>query len=135
MLAGDDRAHPTACASRWQLTFDDPIPADELHARIALLLSDLATGLRKGGSNLIGHIKGLIDAGEDGHLRFSMTSFEEGARFKGVMSDGIREAFLTTNVIVYGIEAELVEAVLEEAFSGHFHGRRSCADGGGGDAR
>lgn len=74
---------------------------------------------------MIGHIKGLVDADEKGHLLFSITSFEEGARFKGEMAGGITEAVLTINVIVYGIEEEIVEKMLEEAFARQFHGNRS----------
>ena len=125
MLAGDDHAHPTACACKWQLTFDDAIPANELNSRIALLLSECSGGLEKHGGILIGHIKGLIDADQKGHLLFSITSFEEGARFKGEMVGGITDAVLTINAIVYGIEEEIVETMLEEAFNGQFHANRS----------
>ena len=125
MLAGDDHAHPTSCACKWQLCFDDAIPAIELRSRVALLLSEWSGGLEKHGGRLIGHIKGLVDAEEKGHLLFSITSFEEGARFKGEMVGGITDAVLTINAIVYGIEEEIVETMLEEAFSGQFHANRS----------
>jgi hypothetical protein len=124
MLADHDHAPPTACACRWCLSFDDAIPPSDLHSRTALLLSELTGGLEKHGGRLIGHIKGLIDADEKGHLLFSITSFEEGARFKGEMVGGITEAVLTINVIVYGIEEEIVEKMLEEAFARQFHGNR-----------
>lgn len=125
MLADDDHAHATACACRWRLSFDHAIPPIELNSRTALLLSELTGGLEKHGGGLIGHIKGLVDADEKGHLLFSITSFEEGARFKGEMAGGITEAVLTINVIVYGIEEEIVEKMLEEAFARQFHGNRS----------
>ncbi len=130
MLVDDDHAHPTACACKWQLRFDDAIPPTELNSRVERLLSELAGGLEKGGGRLIGHIKGLIDADEKGHLLFSITSFEEGARFKGEMVGGITEAALTINVIAYGIGEESVEELLEEAFTRHFHGDRSRNDAG-----
>jgi hypothetical protein len=125
MLAGDDHAHPTSCACKWQLRFDGAIPAIELRSRVALLLSEWSGGLEKHGGRLIGHIKGLVDAEEKGHLLFSITSFEEGARFKGEMVGGITDAVLTINAIVYGIEEEIVETMLEEAFSRQFHANRS----------
>ena len=135
MLAGDDHAHPTACACKWQLTFDDAIPANELSSKVALLLSGLTSGLREDGGRLIGHIKGLVDADPKGHLLFSITSFEEGARFKGGMAGGITEAVLTINVIVYGIEEEIVAEILEEVLNRHLHGSRSRDDGGEGHAQ
>ena len=135
MLADDDHAHPTACACKWRLTFDDAIPAIDLSSRTARLLSELCGGLGQNGGRLVGHIKGMIDADEKGHLLFSITSFEEGARFKGEMVGRITEAVLTINVIMYGIEKESVEEVLEEAFNRHFHGSRSWDDGGEGHAQ
>ena len=135
MLAGDDHAHPTACACKWQLTFDDAIPANELNSRIALLLSELTGGLQEDGGRLIGHIKGLVEAEEKGHLLFSITSFEEAARFKGELVGGITDAVLTINVIVYGVEEEIVETMLEAAFSRQFHGNRSGDHKGEGHAR
>jgi hypothetical protein len=41
------------------------------------------------------------------------------------MVGGISGAVLTINVIVYGVEEEIVEKILEEAFSRQFHGNRS----------
>ena len=125
MLAGDDHAHPTACACKWQLSFDDAIPAIELRSRVALLLSEWSGGLEKHGGRLIGHIKGLVDAEEKGHLLFSITSFEEGARFKGEIVGEITGSVLTINAIVYGIGEEIVEEILEEAFDRQFHANRS----------
>ena len=135
MLADDDHAHPTACARKWQLTFADAIPANELNSRVALLLSELTSGLQEDGGRLIGHIKGLVEAEEKGHLLFSITSFEEAARFKGELVGEITEAALTINVIVYGVEEEIVETMLEAAFSRQFHGNRSGDHKGEGHAR
>lgn len=135
MLAGDDHAHPTACARKWQLRFDEAIRPIELQSRIRFLLSELAAGLEAKGVRLIGHIKGLIDAEEKGHLLFSLTTFEEGARFKGEMVGAVTEAVLTVNVIAYGIEETIVGEMLEEAFIRHFRGSRSREAGGEGHAQ
>jgi hypothetical protein len=135
MLAGDDQARPTACARKWHLRFDEAIPPIELKSRTAFLLSELAGGLEANGGRLIGHVKGLIDADEKGHLLFSLTSFEMGARFKGEIVGGVTEAVLTINLIVYGIDEKIVEEMLEEAFTRHFDGNRSRESGGEGHAQ
>ena len=96
--------HPTIYAHKENLKFNDIIPAVELKERIVQFLSELTRDLEGNGCELIGHIKGLIDARDKGHLRFSITSFKEGTRFNGEMEDGIEAAILTINVIVYGIE-------------------------------
>ena len=135
MLTDDDHGHPTACARKWHLTFDDAIPAIELTSRTALLVSEFGDRLEAAGVRLIGHIKGLIDAVQSGHLRFSITSFEEGARFKGELIGEITEAVLTINVIVYGIEPKFVEKLLEEEFAGRLPGVRLRDDEGEGHAQ
>ena len=130
MLVDDDHAQPTACAYKRYLTFDHAIAATELGSRTALLLSEFTGRLAENADRLVGHIKGLIDTDDQGHLLFSITSFEEGPRFKGEMVGEVTEAVLTINVIVYGIEEQVVDKMLEEAFARHFHGNRSRDDGG-----
>jgi len=135
MIDGDGRVNPAACARRHHLVFDDAISAIELRSKTALLLAELASRLVGQGDRLIGHIKGLIDAGEKGHLLFSITSIEEGLRLKGELLDGVSEAALTVNVILYGIEEGVAEEMLEETFTRHFGGNRSSEDGGEGHAQ
>lgn len=135
MIDGDGRANPAACACRHHLVFDDAISAIELRSKTALLLAELASRLAGPEDRLIGHIKGLIDAGEKGHLLFSITSFEEGLRLKGELLDGVTDAALTVNVIVYGVEEGAVEEMLDDAFTRHFGGNRSSGDGGEGHAQ
>jgi hypothetical protein len=135
MTTADDHAHPTACARRWRLGFDEAISSIDLRSRTDRLLSALAGGLEARGARLIGHIKGLIDAGENGHFVFSLTSFEEAARFKGEMKGGVADAVLTINVIAYGIEEKTVEEMLEEAFIRCFGEERSREPGGEGRAQ
>jgi hypothetical protein len=135
MIDGDGRVNPAACARRHHLLFEEAISAIELRSKTALLLAELAGRLAGQGDRLIGHIKGLIDAGENGHLFFSITSFEEGLRLKGELLDGVTEAALTVNVIVYGFEEGAVEEMLEEAFTRHFDDNRSPDDRGEGHAQ
>ena len=55
-----------------------------------------------------------------GHFIFSITSFTEDAHFKGKMADGIEEAILTINIIVYGIDKKVIETEYQKIFSKHF---------------
>ena len=135
MRTADDHAHPTACARRWRLSFAEAVSSIDLESRTDSLLCELAGGLEARGARLIGHIKGLVDADENGHFLFSLTSFEEGARFKGEMTGEIAEAVLTINVIAYGIAERTVEQMLEEAFIRYFGDERSREPGGEGRAQ
>ena len=55
-----------------------------------------------------------------GHLFFSLTSFEEKARYKGELTGNIAKVRLTINVIVYGVEQGSVERAVQEGLRRHF---------------
>jgi len=111
---------PAAFSCRMEIPFDSGIPGTELEAKISLFLSELTRGLRKQGCRLIGHIKGLMDAGKSGHLMFSITSFDETVNFKGEIKQDVIMATLTLNIIVYGIEKRDVDTLFRNAFDHAF---------------
>jgi hypothetical protein len=110
---------PTVCAQEVDLTFEVPLPADELNGRIDAFISALTSSLQVDGCKLIGHIKGLLEVEDNSHLFFSVTSFEEKASYKGELPNEISEAKLTINVIVYGVEQESVERAVRERLERH----------------
>jgi hypothetical protein len=103
-----------------KLTLKVPLSASELRGRIDAFLSELTISLQGDGCTLIGHIKGLLDVEEDGHLFFNITSFEGKARYKGELTGEIAGAKLTINVIVYGVEQRSVERAIQEGLRRHF---------------
>lgn len=111
--------HPTVCAQEADLTFEVPLPADELRGRIDAFMSALTSSLRDDGCRLIGHIKGLLEVEGNKHLFFSVTSFEEKASYKGELSQEISKAKLTINVIVYGVEQASVGRAIREELERH----------------
>ena len=133
MTKDKDQLEPTAFALKENLIFDDAISAIELKSRVDIFLSELIDELKNNGCEMIGHIKGLIivdgadgaESGDDvvdkkGHIMFSITSFEEGARFKGDISDGITKMVFTINVIVFGMVDTVIEKIFKKLFSNHF---------------
>ena len=112
--------HPTVYAREVNLTFKAPVSASELQGRIAAFVSELTCSLQGDGCKLIGHIKGLLEVEGNGHLFFSLTSFEEKARYKGELTHEIAGAKLTINAIVYGVEQESVERAIQEGLRRHF---------------
>ncbi len=111
---------PTAYASRRKLMFHEGVSAAEVQARAELLLAELTRALQRNGCELIGHIKGLIDADDKGYLMFSITSFHEDARVKGELFGVVTEATLTINVIVYGIDENVIAKELHLASEKQF---------------
>lgn len=120
MTGAGREEHPTACSMQIALEFDKSMPAGEIRDRIDLFLSDLTSFLKESGCRLIGHIKGLLDAGESGQLFFSITSFEEGVRYKGSIDGEIANTELSINVIVYGVEQEPIENAVKEQLTKQF---------------
>jgi len=120
MINNGSQLHPTAYACKKDLTFNRNLPAVELKSKTDRFLCEMIDELQRSGCKLVGHIKGLIDADVQGHFVFSITSFDEGIRFKGQMENGIKLAALTVNAIVYGIEYGMIETVFEKTFHKHF---------------
>jgi hypothetical protein len=112
--------HPTACSSQTSFEFGTPLPASTLQNRVDTFLSDLTTFLRDSGCQLIGHIKGVLDAGNGGQLFFSITSFDEGIRYKESIDDKIPAATFSINVIVYGVGEEAVAEAVRDLLRKHF---------------
>ena len=107
-------AQPVVLAQQKTLAFNPPISEPELRKKTDSFLSAFTRSLAKQGCELIGHVKGLLDAGGAGRLFFSVTSFEQAPRYKGGLSDVVSKVTLEINVIVYGVEtAGVQKAVLE----------------------
>ena len=109
-------------AFSYKKDFKLSIPADEeiLKDRTDKFLSSLKSFLIRSGCRLIGHIKGMVES-DGGYLAFSVTSFEEEARYKGRISGEIMGASLLLNVIVYGVDEGLIEKEVIQGIK-LFHG-------------
>jgi len=119
MSGAGHEAQATAYAYKETLILEVPLPASELQGRIDAFLSELTRSLQGDGCKLIGHIKGLLEVEGNGHLFFSVTSFEGKARYKGELTHEIARAKLTINVIVYGVEQGSVERAVREGLERH----------------
>ncbi len=124
MTKDNKELEPITFVLKENLVFNDALLAIELKSRIDNFLSELIGELKNNGCKLIGHIKGLISVDDavnkKGHLMFSITSFEEGTRFKGEMPDGITNATFTINIIVFGIAHSEVENIFKRVFLNYF---------------
>ncbi|MCP3954180.1 MAG: hypothetical protein GY697_18485 [Desulfobacterales bacterium] len=117
MIKNCNHIEPAVFASKEYLTFSSPISAIELQTRLNSFLGGLTKALRHNGCLLIGHIKGLVSARDKGHLMFSVTSFGADAHFKGTLTDGAKQAEFTINVIVYGVDKNIIGDLYRKAFA------------------
>ena len=112
--------HATVFTANRDLLFDDEISEQDLKIKIGEILSDIATSLKKEGCTLIGHIKGQLDAQEEGTIYFSLTTFNGSPRFKSEIKTSIIQVKLTINIIVYGILGKSVENIFKQEFGKYF---------------
>jgi hypothetical protein len=115
----DGSLEPTAYALRGTLTLPGPWSETELRKGVDAFLAELTRSLREQGCRLIGHIKGILDTGDKGHLFFSVTSFEQRTRFKGGLTGEYEKIDLTLNVIVYGVGSGEIEQLVLEGLRKH----------------
>jgi len=108
----DAGPRPAAYALAGTLSLQGPWSETELRAAVDGFLSELTRTLQEAGCVLIGHIKGILEAGGKGHLFFSVTSFEEKARYKGRLTGNFAKVDLSLNVIVYGVGSEGIEQLV-----------------------
>jgi hypothetical protein len=125
-MTHDEHAHPpggdpspTAYARRGTVTLQGIGSDTTLRAALDAFLSELTGSLREQGCKLIGHIKGVFEAGEKGQLFFSVTSFDQKTGYKGKLTGSLEEIDFALNVIVYGIERDRVEPLVLEGFRKH----------------
>ena len=105
---------PVVCARRHELSLAGGAtrPGDELVAAVRRLLAHLLATLRERGCRLIGHVKGLVEAGAAGRLLFSATSFDGEPSFRVELRGPVGECTLTVNAIVFGGDEESVAAAV-----------------------
>lgn len=103
---------PAVYALNGQLSFPEGWSEEQIMSVVDSFLFDLTISLKRHGCSLIGHIKGILDAGENGHLFFSITSFEERTRFKGALSGRSQKIDMALNVIVYGVDGEKIRELV-----------------------
>lgn len=100
---------PTVFSYKKELNFDIPVDQEKLETLIDQFISELTFFLKKSGCRLIGHIKGMMEPIGQGYIAFSVTSFEEDIHYKGKIKGNITAANFLLNVIVYGVDEELIE--------------------------
>lgn len=91
------------------LCFETSITAEELQETLEGLLLDVCSELYAEGCRLIGHIKGMIDAGDGNFFKFSITRFQEPVQWSGSWSGGSETASFVLNVIVFDVKKSIIE--------------------------
>jgi hypothetical protein len=105
-------AEPALFAGRADVTLGPAAGPAGVRDGVASALAELGRLLAEAGCTLVGHIKGTLDAGDEGVLQFSVTALAGVVGLRGDVRPAAERAVLTLNVIVFGVsEAAVAEAV------------------------
>lgn len=100
-----------AYAARLRIVFSSSIPADQLQAMLESFMSGLAMDCLEAGTRLIGHIKCLVETGDE-IIACSVTDHDARVRCRGRFDTSRSEVDLIVNVLQYGLrKKDLVRIV------------------------
>ena len=108
---------PSVCSRSFEFAQDE-ICLSELETkkyfedkiyRIALLLNEA-------GADLIGNLKLIVRSDSDGYLLISTTSFTRNPEVTGRLPAGYTKVAFTMNAMVYGIESEKLDTIVNQVF-------------------
>lgn len=119
---------PTAVVRKRPIIFTRSVPANAFQQQIGRFLTETTEALLKNGYQVIGHIKGVVTTERSGHMMFSLTSIQEGPRFKGELSGEITCAEMVLNIIVYGIEKTLIERLVEDVYTRYWPAEKGWSE-------
>ena len=74
----------------------------------------IALRLKEAGADLIGNLKLIIKSDEGGYLLISTTSFLRPPEITGSLPEGYSNISFTMNAMIYGIEKEELDAILNQ---------------------
>jgi len=111
-----------AYAARLRITFPSALPADELQGMLESFMSGLAMDCLEAGTRLIGHIKSLVEGGEE-IIACSVTDHDGRVRCRGKFISSRSDVDLIINVLQYGLMKKdlvrIVAACGKRTFAGH----------------
>ena len=107
---------PVPVARSYTLAANGGLAHEYFSAQLAEILSNIAGDLEIAACKAIGHIKAVAKADEGGYLMVSVTSTGKTPDIKGRLPARISQLKIALNVIVYGINLNTVEAIVDARF-------------------
>jgi hypothetical protein len=113
----------TAYAGKIHASFDRAQKADDLKGMVSTTISQIAKGCVEAGTRLIGHIKCIAEVESGKYIACSVVSHDAEAACRGELADGSYRLDLVINVLIYGLDKEKVEGIVNatahRVFEGH----------------
>jgi hypothetical protein len=112
--AGSTPAVFAGCAD---VAFAPPLHADQLEQAVSRFYAALSVGLVAAGCSLVGHVKGAFALGGHGDLAFHATTLTAEPALTGGFAGMAKDAVLTVNVIVFGVDEQALPDLVVGAWS------------------
>jgi hypothetical protein len=108
---------PSVCSRHFEFTQDE-ICLSELETMRYFedKVYKIAWLLKEAGADLIGNLKLMIQSDKDGYLLISTTSFTRHPEVTGRMPAGYSNIVFNMNAMVYGIEKESLDSIINQVF-------------------
>jgi hypothetical protein len=113
MTAPQMTLHPYAADIRFSA--DRLLSEQQWRDRLAKFLESIARRCEASGPSVIGHIKALALFDDNRYLRASVVSSRHPADLEGNPPADFRQMEITLNVLVYGLERSVIEALVADA--------------------
>jgi hypothetical protein len=95
-------------------TFPKPIPKEDFIQKIKESCSNVLLFLKSKGCNHLGHVKFISTTNGEDYLQVSVLDIEEAPKVDGILLKSFGKIKTTLNIIVFGIEKELIDEKINE---------------------
>ena len=111
-LNNDKGPAPVAYAHGFDIPINDDFNGKVFAEEISVALKKISLELEQAGCKLIGHIKAIAKCSSGGYMMFSITSAGQCPDIKGRLPRKPEKLEIALNVIVYGINKNIVEKIV-----------------------
>jgi len=102
-----------AYAARLRIGFPSAIPANEVQVMLESFMSGLAMDCLEAGTRLIGHIKCMVESGDE-IIACSVTDHDARVRCRGRFETPRKEVDIIVNVLQYGLKKKDMVRIVAE---------------------
>jgi hypothetical protein len=110
VLAEDFAAH----AARVNVTFLRPHSPEGMKEMVSRLMTSITLDCVEAGTRLIGHVKCIAEIGPERYLACSVTTHDGKVRCTGALEKESQHLDLVINILQYGLEKTVLEAIIRE---------------------
>jgi G3E family GTPase len=118
----NDIPHASVFSKEFMLAGTCELSRTKLAERLSELTASIAQNCSESGCSLVGHIKAIAKTDAGGYLLVSSTGPDNPVQFQGKLPAEFRSLKIRINAIVYGIEYQELEQIMESRIAAFISG-------------